>query len=100
MEPVAIWELVLRGFAVGSLAAVTAGLWRSGIASIRIAGLALTPRRCRASLPDKFLHAPWTADASTLANAGVTLGATYPHPIVDHDVARRRALDAFATLPR
>lgn len=42
MEPVVIWELVLRGFAVGSLAAVTAGLWRSGIASIRIAGLALT----------------------------------------------------------
>lgn len=42
MEPVVIWELVLRGFAVGALAAVTAGLWRSGIASIRIAGLALT----------------------------------------------------------
>ncbi len=42
MEPVVIWELVLRGFAVGALAAVTAGLWRSGLASIRIAGLALT----------------------------------------------------------
>ena len=42
MEPVVIWELVLRGFAVGSLAAVTAGLWRSGLTSIRIAGLALT----------------------------------------------------------
>ncbi len=42
MEPFVIWELVLRGFAVGALAAVTAGLWRSRLAAIRIAGLALT----------------------------------------------------------
>lgn len=42
MEPVVIWELVLRGFAVGALAATTAGLWRSGNVAIRIAGLALT----------------------------------------------------------
>lgn len=42
MEPVAIWELVLRGFALGALAATAAGLWRSGIRAIRIAGLLLT----------------------------------------------------------
>ncbi|MBC7768357.1 MAG: AraC family transcriptional regulator [Phycisphaerales bacterium] len=42
IEPVVIWGLVLRGFAVGSLAAISAGLWRSGQASIRIAGLLLT----------------------------------------------------------
>lgn len=42
MEPAVVWELVLRGVAVGALAATTAGLWRSGIVAIRIAGLALT----------------------------------------------------------
>ena len=30
--------------------------------------------------------------AAQLAAAGVELGKTYPHPIVDHDKARRRAL--------
>jgi deoxyribodipyrimidine photolyase len=30
----------------------------------------------------------------------VRLGATYPRPIVDHAVARRRALKAFAELKR
>lgn len=42
MEPVVIWELVLRGFALGALAAIAAGLWRSGIETIRIAGILLT----------------------------------------------------------
>ncbi|WP_228126633.1 AraC family transcriptional regulator [Candidatus Viadribacter manganicus] len=37
-----IWELVLRGFALGALAAVAAGLWRSGILAIQIAGALLT----------------------------------------------------------
>jgi len=30
--------------------------------------------------------------------AGVTLGVTYPHPIVDHAAARERALAALASL--
>ena len=34
----------------------------------------------------------------TLATAGITLGETYPHPIVDHKEARQAALDAYATL--
>lgn len=42
MEPVLIWELMLRGFAVGSLAAISAGLWRSGLTAIRTAGFLLT----------------------------------------------------------
>lgn len=42
IEPVAIWALVARGVAIGALAAITAGLWRSGQTSIRIAGLLLT----------------------------------------------------------
>lgn len=47
------------------------------------------------ALPPKYLHAPWTAPAEVLAEAGVTLGETYPHPIVDHAEARERALAAY-----
>lgn len=48
-----------------------------------------------ADLPDKHLHAPWTADAETLKKAGIELGSTYPEPMVDHSAARKRALKAF-----
>ncbi len=48
-----------------------------------------------ACLPDKYIHAPWTAPEGVLKEAGVTLGKTYPHPIVDHSAARTRALEAF-----
>jgi AraC-like DNA-binding protein len=41
MEPVVIWELVLRGIAVGALTVTAAALWRAGPA-MRIAGLLLT----------------------------------------------------------
>jgi len=51
-----------------------------------------------AALPDKFLHKPWEAPADVLGDAGVTLGETYPHPIVDHKAARQRALDAYAAI--
>jgi len=49
-------------------------------------------------LDAKYIHAPWTAPTEALAKAGVTLGDTYPHPIVDHQAARDRALDAFKRL--
>jgi len=48
-----------------------------------------------AGLPDKWLQEPWNAPAEVLAAAGVVPGKTYPHPIVDHKVARQRALDAY-----
>ncbi len=48
-----------------------------------------------AKLPDKYVHAPWTASAEILAKAGVVLGGTYPKPIVDHEEARAKALAAF-----
>lgn len=51
-----------------------------------------------ARLPDKYLHAPWTAPDAVLADAGVTLGRNYPRPLVDHGGARRRALDAYAEM--
>ncbi|WP_304170275.1 deoxyribodipyrimidine photo-lyase [Phenylobacterium aquaticum] len=46
-------------------------------------------------LPTKVIHTPWTADPAILSACGVTLGLTYPHPIVEHDGARKRALDAY-----
>jgi len=33
-----------------------------------------------------------------LAAAGVTLGATYPEPVVSHAIARNVALEAFARI--
>ncbi len=51
-----------------------------------------------AHLPDDVLHRPWDAGDVVLRAAGVTLGKTYPKPIVDHGAARDRALAAFKAL--
>jgi deoxyribodipyrimidine photo-lyase len=48
-----------------------------------------------ARLPDAVIHSPWTADPLILRAAGITLGQTYPHPIVEHGFARARALEAL-----
>ena len=52
------------------------------------------------SLPDEFIHSPWTAPQTVLSHAGVQLGKTYPFPIVDHMAARERALAASRSLDR
>lgn len=49
-------------------------------------------------LPRKYLYQPWAAGPLILREAGVTLGETYPHPIVDHKFGRERALAAYQTL--
>jgi len=49
-------------------------------------------------LPDRLIHAPWTAGPDVLAQAGVRLGETYPRPMVDHAQARARALAAYAEM--
>jgi deoxyribodipyrimidine photo-lyase len=51
-----------------------------------------------ASLPTKALHAPWLASTETLQAAGIKLGATYPHPIVDHAQARLTTLERYAVV--
>lgn len=51
-----------------------------------------------AAMPKKFLHKPWDAPAHVLRDAKVSLGETYPRPIVDHKQARERALAAFKSL--
>lgn len=48
-----------------------------------------------ASLPDRFLHAPWEAPAAVLAEAGIVLGRDYPRPIVSLEEGRQRALAGF-----
>jgi deoxyribodipyrimidine photo-lyase len=51
-----------------------------------------------AGLPDPWLHKPWEAPPLLLKECGLTLGKTYPFPIVDHREARDRALQMFAGL--
>lgn len=51
-----------------------------------------------ARLPAKHIHAPWDAPALVLEAAGVTLGGTYPLRIVDHAMARTRALEAYKSI--
>jgi len=48
-----------------------------------------------AKLPDKFIHEPWEAPMDVLVTAEITLGRTYPQPIVEHAEARAAALAAF-----
>jgi deoxyribodipyrimidine photo-lyase len=48
-----------------------------------------------AGLETRHLHAPWLAPVDALAAAGVTLGESYPEPMVDHGEARLRALAAY-----
>ena len=45
-----------------------------------------------AGLPDEWIHKPWLAPVSSLT------GTTYPAPIVDHDMARKRALAALESI--
>jgi deoxyribodipyrimidine photo-lyase len=49
-------------------------------------------------LDARHIHAPWEAPTEVLARAGVTLGETYPRPIVDLGEGRARALDAYALI--
>ncbi len=51
-----------------------------------------------ARLPDDRIHKPWEASPMELRAAGIDLGRTYPHPVVDHSEARDRALAAFKAL--
>lgn len=48
-----------------------------------------------ADLPAGLIHAPWEAAPLELAAHGLTLGVDYPEPIVDHPLARQRALDTY-----
>ena len=51
-----------------------------------------------ARLDAEHIHAPWLASPDALDLAGVTLGKSYPRPIVNHGLARARALAALGAL--
>ena len=46
-------------------------------------------------LPDRWIHAPWTAPTLVLAEAGIRLGAHYPKPLVEQKAGRVQALSAW-----
>ena len=50
-----------------------------------------------AGLNKKMIHEPHLAPPLDLAAAGVVLGDSYPHPIVNHAFARDRVLAAYKT---
>jgi len=47
-----------------------------------------------------WVHKPWTAPAERLQSGGITLGGSYPYPIVDHGFARNRAIRAYTEASR
>ena len=49
-------------------------------------------------LPAAYLHAPFAAPPPVLQAAGVTLGKSYPEPIVEHRAARAAALDGYESM--
>lgn len=53
-----------------------------------------------AGLPAEHIHAPWEAPADVLARAGVTIGKTYPRPIIAHEKGRQQALAAYEEVKR
>lgn len=51
-----------------------------------------------AKLPNKFIHSPWEAPDNVLKACGITLGTTYPTPIVNLKTSREKALAAYKLL--
>lgn len=53
-----------------------------------------------ASMPKKYIHAPWLAPQTLLNDVNIVLGEnkTYPLPVVDHKHAREEALAAYQHL--
>lgn len=53
-----------------------------------------------AELPNKTLHEPWETPKDVLSHCGITLGETYPRPIIEHERGRERALEAFEKIKK
>jgi len=48
------------------------------------------------SVTGKFIHEPWKMSSEMQKKTGCVLGVDYPAPIVDHAIARKQALEAYA----
>jgi deoxyribodipyrimidine photo-lyase len=46
-------------------------------------------------MPAQYIHKPWKASPPILKEAGITLGQTYPDPIIGVKEGRERALAAY-----
>ena len=46
-------------------------------------------------VPLPYLHAPWSMPAAIQQASGCRVGRDYPGPIVEHNLARQRALQAY-----
>ena len=53
-----------------------------------------------ASLPDKYLHRPWSATESLLGEHAISLGKDYPRPVVDLKATRERALERYKAIKK
>jgi deoxyribodipyrimidine photo-lyase len=51
-----------------------------------------------AGVASDYIHEPWEAPPLALSMSGVTLGETYPYPIVNHAAARDAALAALSSI--
>ncbi|WP_033068459.1 cryptochrome/photolyase family protein [Thalassospira australica] len=51
-------------------------------------------------MPEQYIHKPWDASALILKAAGVTLGATYPEPLIGLKEGRERALAAYQDMKK
>jgi deoxyribodipyrimidine photo-lyase len=47
------------------------------------------------AVPDEFIHDPWKMPAQLQARVNCRIGKDYPAPIVDHAMARQRALEVY-----
>ncbi|MDE8348050.1 MAG: deoxyribodipyrimidine photo-lyase [Acidocella sp.] len=53
-----------------------------------------------AALPNQYIHAPWDAPEIILTSARVTLGRTYPKPLITLTQGRERALAAYRQISK
>lgn len=48
-----------------------------------------------ADVPDKYIHKPWEMSLDEQKKVNCIIGQTYPRPLVDHQAARKRTLEAY-----
>mgnify|MGYP001160706142 FL=1 len=53
-----------------------------------------------AKLSNKYIHNPAECPPFELQMAGVVLGETYPRPVVEHDVARKKTLERYSVVKK
>lgn len=52
------------------------------------------------NVPSAYVHAPWEMPPLVAQAAGCRIGREYPAPLIAHEAARKRALDAFAPIAK